>query len=42
MHLYAILYDFGMIWLELTRIDVVFSRLPWCYFCAEIEVLGIR
>ena len=22
----TVLYDFGMIWLELTRIDVVFSR----------------
>ena len=30
-----------MIWMELTRTDAVSAELPWCYFCAEIKVLGM-
>ena len=29
------------IWMELTRNDAVSAELPWCYFCAEIKVLGM-
>ena len=28
----TILYGFGMIWLQLTRTDAVFSRTTWCCF----------
>jgi hypothetical protein len=27
--------------MELTRTDAVSAELPWCYFCAEIKVLGM-
>ena len=36
-----ILYDFGMILLELTRTDAVFSRTTMVLFCVEIKVLGM-
>ena len=32
---------FCMIWMELTRLTLVSAELPWCYFCAEIKVLGM-